>query len=417
MNKKQICQNVVLYSEPTKKFKDISLAIRWFLPLDERSMSLASLLVGIMNDRSIKYPTKQLMDAKTDWLYGSAFSVRTAKTGATLMIETKAKCVEDQFVNHPVFAELMEFLSEILLHPLINEETFEESKKLALQAVAREKESPVKYAIRQAFSQGYAQQPIAISERGSANHLEKATLKDIKHFHHKLIDESRWEFFVVGNVEEAKVLESIRQNFKPYDRLLDLQVYYQAQKTSKEDIHESLKISQSTLIKVASVNTVPTKKQYVALRLANCLFGETPNSVLFQEVREKRSLCYSISSGLLPYDGLLMVMTSLADETIEETSQLIDDLLDQLKHQPIDETLFKDSKVALIDRYLSIQDDGFSLIDYQLRNNSLGINQSPEEMIEVIESITPQDVRESLQTIKFSYNYLLRGNEVVNEQD
>ena len=39
----------------------------------------------------------------------------------------------------------------------------------------------------------------------------------------------------------------------------------------------------------------------------NSLLGQSPTSLLFEEVREKHSLCYSISSYLIQFDGALII--------------------------------------------------------------------------------------------------------------
>ena len=63
---------------------------------------------------------------------------------------------------------------------------------------------------------------------------------------------------------------------------------------------------------------------YWTLRTGSCIFGQLPTSLLFQEVREKRSLCYSIYSSILSYDGVMSVSTGIDSAHLDEVKELVE---------------------------------------------------------------------------------------------
>ena len=69
---------------------------------------------------------------------------------------------------------------------------------------------------------------------------------------------------------------------------------------------------------------VPTDKDYVALRLVNSVLGEGMDSRLFTEVREKRSLCYTVNSGFdrRLYPGVWRVYVGTQPERVAEAEQV-----------------------------------------------------------------------------------------------
>ncbi len=73
-------------------------------------------------------------------------------------------------------------------------------------------------------------------------------------------------------------------------------------------------ISQSYLMMVWFTNISLLDTKYYALRLANAVLGQYSSSLLFQEVREK-SLCYTIYSNIISYDGVLGVTTGIEKRT------------------------------------------------------------------------------------------------------
>lgn len=414
MNKKQLNQNVVLFTESTPKFKEVTFVFRYLFPLEERKNTCASLIANMIQDRSIAYPTKKEMDYTTDMLYGTTLSARTASVGKTLMLEVRSRCIDGKYIDKDLIKEQLDFLAKVIETPLINEETLKEAKRILNDSLARDIEKPARYAIKEAMETGYPGQPISIFARGSQKDIAAITLEECTDFHQWILDCARIEVSCVGDVDETKLIAQLRESFHFYDREISLDFSYFAQKSGPRIVERTQDISQSTLVKFAALPVAPNKKAFTALRIANCMFGEIPSSMLFQEVREKRSLCYSIYSSLLPYDGLMLVVTSLEDKHVLSTNDLVDQLLSTFQKEAFDDHLFASAKETLYNRYRVIADDPYAIIDYQLRNNCIGLQQSLDDMIAQISEITPEDVQEVLQKVFFSFNFQLRTKEETN---
>ncbi len=411
MNKIQLNQNVVLFTEPTTRFKETTLVLRYMFPLKAKESTVAALLANMMQDRSEVYPTKQAMDYASDMLYGLTLSARTTSIGKTQMIELRSRCINGGYVQEALLEQQIQFLSDCGERVLMSEDTLNEAKKTLRSALLRDREKPVRLALKQAMQAGYSTQPIAISANGELDEIDQVSLSQIKAFHAFLLDGSRIEVSLVGDFDQSSVVDSLKRSFHFYDREILLDFAYQAEKSGPRDLSVQENLSQSTLVKFISTSIAPTKKIFTALRLANCMFGEIPSSILFQEVREKRSLCYSIFSTLLSYDGLMVVVTSVDDANIELTDTLVDDLLQQFK-QSADADLLQSAKETLLVRYQTIDDDAYSIIDYQLRNNCLGLTETPQDMMDQINACGIEDIRQAIQYLQFSFNFMLRTKEI-----
>lgn len=77
-----------------------------------------------------------------------------------------------------------------------------------------------------------------------------------------------------------------------------------------------------------------------ACHLLNVILGSSMSSRLFQEIREKRGLAYSVYSFMNSHEdtGLLGVYSGIAPDNVEETLQVIKEQLNMLAEQPIEET-------------------------------------------------------------------------------
>jgi len=73
-----------------------------------------------------------------------------------------------------------------------------------------------------------------------------------------------------------------------------------------------------------------------ALKLLSVILGENMSSRLFQKLREKHGLCYSISSGMSMFEetGLLSIAVGLDHSNLQKALRLIFTELEQFAKQP-----------------------------------------------------------------------------------
>lgn len=403
-------QNVVLYYDQVDYFKENTISVKFIFSYKEKVHDALAILTNLFKDRTEKYPTKQRFEKAQDDLYGAIVNASAVSMGESLILDVKVRCIDDHYVNEALFAAQIALLSEVINHPLITDETFQEAVKVTLDSLNRDEEKPMNRALRSTFASGYADQAIAFSSKGSKQGIPKVTIKQVRALHQWLLNESRIEIYAVGHCDGATAEALVLEHFDFRDREIKYQVLSRANHQGPRLAGESTDLSQSTLILCAQIDLEPTRRMYTALRLANCYFGEVPSSLLFNEVREKQSLCYSIYSTLLPYDGLLLVMTQVARENLEKSSELIQALLTQAQETLLDDETLEGYKKILRSRYETIDDDPGSIIDFQLRNNVLGKVDDRAAQLKEIDEITGKDVKAVLQGLYFNYIFMLKGD-------
>lgn len=105
-------------------------------------------------------------------------------------------------------------------------------------------------------------------------------------------------------------------------------------------------------------------KNYWPLKVANAMLGQYPSSFLFQEVREKHSLCYSIYSNLISFDGALGITTGIQRKDIEKAIALIHEQVEKIKSGAFSEELFATSKDLLYASIKGTKDEMASFMAY-----------------------------------------------------
>lgn len=88
---------------------------------------------------------------------------------------------------------------------------------------------------------------------------------------------------------------------------------------------------------------------------------------MFDEIREKNSLCYSISSSIIRFDGALLIHTGVNRKDVTKVLNLIETQIDRLLNMDYDDRYLEIAKMDYKDRIISGLDHAQSLIAQAFR--------------------------------------------------
>jgi predicted Zn-dependent peptidase len=139
-----------------------------------------------------------------------------------------------------------------------------------------------------------------------------------------------------------------------------------------------------------------TERRYVQSTI-EAILSSGMSSRLFQEIREKRGLVYSVFGYFRPYadvgQGVLSAGTDL--ERIEETIEALIGELRKLRDEPVPEDELRRTKELRKGRLLMGFEDSRSIAAWiGSQEATYGEIKTPEEVMEKIEAVTAQDVQE-----------------------
>lgn len=405
----KIIDGVNLNAIPTQKFKDIGISIRFQNELKDETAAARSLLALMLCDRCKVYDTKEKMTKKQDELYGAVLGTQTLGYGKSHVIEFRCKVIHPSYVTNEdsYLKNVFSFLKEIIFHPLLNEEVFEESKKVLISKSKRMIDDPSQLVISEGLKAAGTNTPLGISSLGELKHIEKLCLQDVQNAYTSMLNEDCIQVLVCGDVLEKEIFSYVK-NFPFKERSQKFASYYVV---SNDD--EKLKkymyknISQSYLMMVWFTNISLLDTKYYALRLANAVLGQYSSSLLFQEVREKRSLCYTIYSNIISYDGVLGVTTGIEKEHIDEVIELIREQIDVICQGNFSDELLEVSRKMIINSIKSGRDNMNTLMAQEYQNILLNREWDTKIMIEHISKVTKEDVCEVMQLCKEKMVFVL----------
>ena len=400
----------------TGKFKDISFSFRFLSKTSQKDATIAALIASMASDRKEKALTKEDMTRLSDQLYGSYVDVRNTGYGSAICTEFKAKVLNGRFVDQPVILDgFFEWMLDMIRYPLINEETLKEAKKNVHSILIRSMDNPMQFAMKKAFETAGKGYPLSINIQGSLEMLEEINAKDCKEYLLNMIENSRLDIFVVGDVDENEIIEMIKNSFL-YKERQNVETMYRLKSSEMRDVEISRRMNQSNLILVYNPQVLPVDQDYWPLRVAMTAFGQLPSSLCFTEIREKRSLCYTIGAQMITFDGVCFVYTGIDDLQAENVEKLVDVQLETVKNGLLSDSLIDASKKMMINSIRQIEDDASSIINYYSQILLIGRYEDKDEIISEIRNVTAEQIRDVFEKMTKVTRLLLKG-EGNDEQD
>lgn len=400
----------MLHVIPTKKFKDIGISIRFQNTLDQKEASKRSLLALLLCDRCFAYDTKQKMKSHLDYLYGATLHAQTLGYGNAHVVELQMKIMNPSYAvdGADLMEEVFTFLHEVLFCPLIREDVCKEAKMILQAQIKRNEDDPAQFAISQGLKCAGKGTPLAISSLGESAQVASLCQEEIVQAYEDMLHNDVIDIILCGDVEKSTIAQMVTTYFPFQPRKTVVDTYYAVQSDrDDEQIIAHRNISQTSVMMVWFTNTRIIDPAYYALSVACAMFGQYPTSFLFQEVREKHNLCYSIYSNLISFDSVMGVTTGIEKENTETTIALIQKQFDRIKTGDFDDALLNVSKQMMINSLTSGDDSMGNLIALQYQNRLLQRHDTSQDISARIAAVTRDDIVKVMAQVERKMTYIL----------
>ena len=146
-----------------------------------------------------------------------------------------------------------------------------------------------------------------------------------------------------------------------------------------------------------------------ALRMFNEIFGGSPVSKLFMNVREKMSLCYYCSSSMDALKGVLFVHSGIENETRETAEEAILTQLDEIRAGHITDEELEAARRSLISSLRQMDDAPNPRPSWLLARRVAGRPVTVKEEAAQIAAVRREDVARLAQNVTLGAVYFLRG--------
>ena len=183
-------------------------------------------------------------------------------------------------------------------------------------------------------------------------------------------------------------------------------------KVIKEVIYkkDKTKSTQSQLVIKYRCYTRVKDSDYVKMILFERLFGGFSSSLLFTNVREKNSLCYSISSTYSQLKGVITIAAGINAKDYDNAVKLIFEQLEEVKRGNFSDELLEMAKLSLISGSKKSKDSLYAISKKIYSNELLDKELDFNEYNDEIKNLTKEDIISVANKLKLDLVYLLEGS-------
>ncbi len=418
----ELKKGVYLNVYDTPKFKNNYLAISFAQPLSKETASMNALLPLILTRGTVSYPTMEKMSTALDNLYASTINTRCFKKGEVQFIGFNCGILSNSYATDDcdIFGGTLDILHEVIFKPytekgVFSEKYLETEKKNLCDRIAAQINNKTSYAIARANEEMCKNETYGISAMGDIESIEAIDADTLYKHYEEVIANAHIEIFFVGEYNiaiENKIKSALC--FEARDpKPLTTDVVRKASEV--KEVCEGQNVTQAKLSVAFRTGKVLSDGDYYKFVLFNEVFGGSPTSKLFMNVREKLSLCYYCKSIPEPQKGVMIVAAGIEEQNKQKAQ---DEILAQLKDIAdgnVTNEEFESAVSSILNAYREIDDNPESVESWYLGRMLSGLTTSPVETAEQIKSCTIDDIAEMAGGITLDTVYFMKPEGSCNE--
>jgi predicted Zn-dependent peptidase len=191
--------------------------------------------------------------------------------------------------------QAIDLLSDFAGRPRLDGEELDRERGVVIQEINRAYDQPSTVAEYLIDRAAFGEHPLGRTVLGPEENLRSFTREGIVAFRERRWAGPRGGAFLVGNLEHLPGEDELQERFARFPSLPEPQPFLPAPEFAPQTLVEERDTNQSHLRMIyrPAVN-VADVAQRAALSIYSTLLGGSMGSRLFEEIREKRGLCYSV---------------------------------------------------------------------------------------------------------------------------
>jgi len=292
----------------------------------------------------------------------------------------------------------IDLLSDFVGRPRIDPEELDRERGVVIQEINRAFDQPSMVAEYLIDRAAFGDHPLGRTVLGLEENLRGFTREGIVAFRERRWAGARGSAFLVGNLEHLPGEEVLQELFGRFPALPDPDPYEPAPAFAPEKLVEQRETNQSHLRMIYRPQVaVGDVRQRAALSIYSTLLGGSMGSRLFDEIREKRGLCYSVYALNHAFADvpILQLGSGLESSKCIEAYTRMREIVDELREEgPTEEEVQRARAYAAGRLVLSFENT--NAVARYAANQQIVFGESidPDEAIAALDAVTFEEVRE-----------------------
>ena len=295
---------------------------------------------------------------------------------------------------------MVEILSDIFLNSRFDDADIRREQPVILQEIGMVEDSPDEYIHILSGKNFWGEHPLGRSILGSRDNILAFNAEHLKTFFNKLYQPDRIIVSAAGNLEHERLLDLIGPSFeaiRPGNGFPE-----RTPPVGKMGVDVNHRDLEQVHICLGTRGLPTADPGRYALSLMNTILGGNMSSRLFQEIREKRGLAYTVFAFVSSHvdTGMFGAYAAVEPSKSIETTRLLLEQLFRLKRERVTEHELTGAKEYIKGNlYLAAENSENQMVRLAQNEFHFGRNIPLKTVVEQIEAVTPDDLVQLVNTL------------------
>ena len=301
---------------------------------------------------------------------------------------------------------MVNILSDIFLNSVFDALEIERERQVIFQEIGMLEDTPEEYVHLLTGANFWSGHPLGRSILGSRENILSFDTAIIQSFFRRFYHPERIVIAVTGNVDHERIVDLVGPSF---EAIRNSEIFPdRGAPQANRGIHLHQRALEQVHVCLAAPGLAVTDPRRFTFSLLSTLLGGNMSSRLFQEIREKRGLAYSVYSFVSSHvdTGMFGVYAGVNDQDVHETVHLALQSMAQMGRNTVSSEELRDAKeYTKGNLFLAAESVDNQMV--RLAQNEINFNRyiPLKSVIDAVEAITAEDIRELART-------LFHGNQI-----
>ncbi len=417
---RQLPNDVQLHMINTDDLVVEHINLHFILPMADMPYA-STVLPKILLNGCKKYPTKHDISKRLAYLFNASIWASTAYYGEYVGVTFSASFLKNSaaYDGCDIMGSVLDLMYDVIFDPVTENGVFCEKYTQteiknqcdAMRAAINNKDNYAYLRCMQLMCQG---QTIEFTCNTDTCNYENMTAQNVFDYYTDMLQTAPVIMVYAGDrcdiaekfaqrVSNALGQRTVRpySNLTPY--IIPNEVRY---------VEEKQDVKQAHLVIGLRDKIHASDKKLYATAVFEELFGQSPVSRLFCNVREKHSLCYYCTSGHDEANGQMYISTGIKAENKDKALKEILYQLEEIKKGNISKEELEIAKKSVKSGWLARKDSAGALASRCIyRVFFCGEYTSVEDEVQLVQSVTVKDIQEIACGLQTDTVYFMYGDE------
>lgn len=294
------------------------------------------------------------------------------------------------------FDEALSLHADMLLNPLVPRKELEKERKVVLEEISKDENSPQHVIYDNLVSMLYTTHPYKRKVIGERSIIETIQRDSIMNYFDKWYYPGNMITVIVGDVDTNTALEKIKQEFSGNMKKSEKVNYPKEKPLTKQARKIEYLPTQSGYMLIGFRGVNITNSDSYPLDVLATILGDGRSSVFYRNIKDKLQLAFSIDASNAGFkdDGIFYVSANFLPEKLAKLENEIFDEIENIQKQGVTEDQVNLAK-NIIERDTYYNRESISNIAQEIGYiaTTAGDIKIYDNYIENIKKVTPQDVK------------------------